>query len=108
MSRLGKTPLAIPTGVTVTQSGKLITVKGPKGSLTQAVPPGIFVELKDGQLVARPERDDKALGKFHGLARSLVANAVAGVTDGFKRERASQTMPVRACVIYIKADWAEF
>ena len=86
MSRIGKKPIPVPKGVTVKVTGGAVEVKGPKGSLTQPVPPGIVFELQDGQLLARPEREEKALGKFHGLARSLVANAVAGVTDGFKRE----------------------
>lgn len=86
MSRIGKKPIPVPKGVTVTVAGGAVEVKGPKGSLTQPVPPGVLFSLEDGHLVARPEREDKALGKFHGLARSLVANAVAGVTDGFKRE----------------------
>ncbi len=86
MSRIGKKPIPVPKGVTVKVAGGAVEVKGPKGSLTQPVPPGIVFELQDGQLLARPEREEKALGKFHGLARSLVANAVAGVTDGFKRE----------------------
>ena len=54
--------------------------------MRQALPPGVVVALEDGQLVARRERDEKALAKFHGLARSLVANAVQGVTEGWKRE----------------------
>jgi large subunit ribosomal protein L6 len=86
MSRIGKKPIPVPSGVTVKVADGTVHVKGPKGSLTQPVPPGILFELEDGQLMARLERDEKALGKFHGLARSLVANAVAGVTDGFKRE----------------------
>ncbi len=86
MSRIGKKPIPVPRGVTVKVAGAAVEVKGPKGSLTQPVPAGILFALEDGHLVARPEREDKALAKFHGLARSLVANAVAGVSDGFKRE----------------------
>lgn len=86
MSRIGKKPIAVPQGVTVKVSAGTVEVKGPKGSLKQLVPPGIQFELKGAELTATPEREDKALGKFHGLARSLVANAVTGVTDGFKIE----------------------
>lgn len=86
MSRIGKKPIPVPKGVTVKVAAGAVEVKGPKGSLTQPLPPGILFELQEGQLQARPEREEKALGKFHGLARSLVANAVSGVTDGFKRE----------------------
>jgi large subunit ribosomal protein L6 len=63
-----------------------VEVQGPKGKLRQAHPAGINFELADGQLLAKRSTDDPSLAKFHGLARSLVANAVAGVTDGFKRE----------------------
>src|SRR5688572_22063066 len=86
MSRIGKKPIAIPKGVTVKVAADAVEVQGPKGKLRQVLPPGIVFAQEDGTLVARLERDDNQLGKFHGLARSLVANAVAGVTDGFKRE----------------------
>ena len=86
MSRIGKKPIALPKGVTAQVSEGAVEVKGPKGSLRQPLPPGILFELADGQLNAKTERDDKALGKFHGLGRTLVANAVLGVTEGFKKE----------------------
>jgi large subunit ribosomal protein L6 len=86
MSRIGKKPIAIPKGVTVTVAGDAVEVKGPKGQLRQAIPPGIVFAQDNGALVATLEREDPQLNKFHGLARSLVANAVAGVTDGFKKE----------------------
>src|SRR5678815_407257 len=87
MSRIGKKPITLPKGVTVKIDTGAVEVQGPKGKLRQAVPPGILF-AKDGEaLVAKLERaDDASLKKFHGLARSLVANAVTGVTDGFKRE----------------------
>jgi large subunit ribosomal protein L6 len=86
MSRIGKKPIAIPKGVTVKVAGDAVEVQGPKGKLRQAFPAGINFEMADGQLVARIGTEDPQLGKFHGLARSLVANAVAGVTDGYKKE----------------------
>ena len=86
MSRVGKKPIPIPSGVSVQVSPGAVEVKGPKGSMRQPLPPGIVVKISDGKVEARPERDDRALGKFHGLARSLVANAVAGVSEGFKKE----------------------
>jgi len=86
MSRVGKKPIPVPKGVTVTVGDGSVQVKGPKGSLTQAVPPGVKFTLKDAELVAETERPDPQLSKFHGLARSLMANAVAGVTEGFKKE----------------------
>jgi large subunit ribosomal protein L6 len=86
MSRIGKKPIAIPKGVTVKVISGAVEVQGPKGKLTQPFPSGINFELADGHLLAKTASDDPGLGKYHGLARSLVANAVAGVTDGFKRE----------------------
>ncbi len=86
MSRIGKRPIPVPKGVTVTVQPGAIEVKGPKGTLTQALPPGVVFALEGAELVATPERPDPALGKFHGLARSLVANAVKGVSEGFKKE----------------------
>ena len=86
MSRIGKKPIPIPQGVKVTITPEAIEVQGPKGKLRQPCPPGIGFEMQDGQLLARPLREEKELGKFHGLGRSLVANAVQGVTEGFKRE----------------------
>ena len=86
MSRIGKKPIPIPKGVTVQVTEGAVEIQGPKGKLRQAFPPGIVFEVLDGQLIAKTIRDDKELGKFHGLGRSLVANAVTGVTEGFKRE----------------------
>jgi large subunit ribosomal protein L6 len=86
MSRIGKKSIAIPKGVTVKVLDGAVEVQGPKGKLKQGVPSGINFELADGHLQAKPATDNPELGKFHGLARSLVANAVVGVTDGFKKE----------------------
>jgi large subunit ribosomal protein L6 len=86
MSRIGKKPIAIPKGVSVTVAPDAVEVQGPKGKLRQALPPGIVFAQEDGSLVAKLQREDPELGKFHGLARSLVANAVAGVAEGFKKE----------------------
>jgi large subunit ribosomal protein L6 len=86
MSRIGKKPIPIPKDVTIAVHDEAVEVQGPKGKLRQRVPPGIRFETDNGSLVAHIVREDPELGKFHGLARSLVANAVRGVTDGFKRE----------------------
>jgi len=86
MSRIGKKPITIPKGVTIKVVDGAVEVQGPKGKLRQAHPAGIHFELAGGTLVAKLAEDKSELGKFHGLARSLVANAVTGVTDGFKRE----------------------
>jgi large subunit ribosomal protein L6 len=84
MSRIGKKPIAVPKGVTVKVMDGAVEVQGPKGKLRQPHPAGIRFALSDGHLVA--SRGDDSLSKFHGLARSLVANAVLGVTEGFKKE----------------------
>ena len=86
MSRIGKKPIPIPQGVSVTIAEGAVEVKGPKGHLRQLVPPGVVFVRNDATLVATLEREGRELRKFHGLARSLVANAVTGVTDGFKKE----------------------
>src|SRR5918995_3252814 len=90
MSRIGKKPIPIPKGVTVKIAGDAVEVQGPKGKMRQAVPPGVVFSQdttdNGAALIATLQREDPELGKFHGLARSLVANAVAGVTDGFKKE----------------------
>jgi large subunit ribosomal protein L6 len=76
----------LPKGVSAQISDGAVEVKGPKGQLRQPLPPGITFELADGHLHAKTVREDKELAKFHGLGRSLVANAVHGVTEGFKKE----------------------
>jgi large subunit ribosomal protein L6 len=86
MSRIGKKPIAIPKGVSVKVAPDAVEVQGPKGKLRQLLPPGIVFAQEDGSLVAKLQREAPELGKFHGLARSLVANAVAGVAEGFKKE----------------------
>ncbi|MFZ0638848.1 MAG: 50S ribosomal protein L6 [Candidatus Acidiferrales bacterium] len=84
MSRIGKKPIAVPSGVKVQVSESAIDVQGPKGKMHVPVPGRIKFEQKDGQLIAtRQQESQRAL---HGLARALVANAVKGVTDGFKKD----------------------
>ena len=86
MSRIGKKPIPIPDKVTVAVANGMIEVKGPKGALKTPFPPGITFEVRGKDIVATPVREDPELGKFHGLGRSLVANAVKGVTEGFRKE----------------------
>jgi large subunit ribosomal protein L6 len=96
MSRIGKQPIEIPDGVNVAVDPGRVTVNGPLGELTQQVPARIKIEKQDGQLVVtRPtERgDDRAL---HGLTRSLVANMVEGVTNGFEKRLEIQGVGYRA------------
>ena len=86
MSRIGKRPIPLPKGVTATVSGEAVDVKGPKGQLRQTLPPGVSVALEDGHLAAKLVGDALLHRKYHGLARTLVANAVQGVAEGFRRE----------------------
>ncbi|GAC1702815.1 MAG: 50S ribosomal protein L6 [Candidatus Acidiferrum sp.] len=84
MSRIGRKPIPLPSGVKVAMQGNVIDVQGPKGKLSFPIPHGITFEQKDGVLTAlRATEDHRAL---HGLARALVANAVTGVTTGFKKD----------------------
>jgi large subunit ribosomal protein L6 len=86
MSRIGKQPIPIPSGVEVTISGAHVTVKGPKGTLEHDAPETITVALEGGEvLVTRPD-DERTNRALHGLTRSLVANMVTGVSEGFVRE----------------------
>ena len=98
MSRIGKTPIEIPAGVSVSLSPGRVMVNGPLGELSQSIPQRIAVQQKDGELVVtRPtERgEDRAL---HGLARSLVANMVEGVTKGFQKVLEIQGVGYRAAL----------
>src|ERR1700720_2744761 len=83
MSRIGKKPIPLPSGVKV-QIGEQLQVTGPKGSLTVPIPPGIKIEQKDGKLELLRDSDQHAA--LHGLTRALAANAVQGVSTGFTRE----------------------
>ncbi len=83
MSRIGKNPIAIPSGVEVKIDGRLVDVKGPKGNLNVTLPEPITASVEDGQiLVVRPD-DHRNSRSMHGLSRSLVNNLVVGVTDGY-------------------------
>jgi large subunit ribosomal protein L6 len=84
MSRVGKKPITLPTGVTVTINDKELEVKGPKGTLKTPVPQGVNFRMEENTLVAERANDD--LSALHGLARALANNAIVGVTEGFKRD----------------------
>jgi len=85
MSRIGKAPIAIPAGVTITVSGdNLVTVKGPKGVLTQAVDSDIEIAQEEGNLLVKRPSEQKRHKALHGLYRSLLNNMVTGVTQGYK------------------------
>jgi large subunit ribosomal protein L6 len=85
MSRVGKQPVALPSGVEVQVSGGVVSVKGPKGRLEERIAAGTSVEVADGQVRVHRESDAKPARAAHGLMRSLVANMVTGVTQGFER-----------------------
>ncbi|MBA3769864.1 MAG: 50S ribosomal protein L6 [Blastocatellia bacterium] len=84
MSRVGKKPITIPSGVTVTIGGDALEVKGPKGTLKTPIPTGVSFKQEEGTLTAERESNDRA--SFHGLARALANNAILGVTEGFSRD----------------------
>jgi large subunit ribosomal protein L6 len=86
MSRIGKLPIQVPSGVTITQKDGIVTVKGPKGELSQAVNPDIKVNVSDGILTVERPTDERTHRALHGLYRSLINNMVVGVSDGYKRE----------------------
>ncbi len=85
MSRIGKMPVVIPSGVDVTLEGRRVSVKGPKGELAHTVAEPITVEREDGSLVVRRPDDERRSKALHGLSRSLIANMVTGVTSGYEK-----------------------
>lgn len=89
MSRIGKLPISIPSGVTVNYNDSVVTVKGPKGELSQKVDPSIVVKISDGSITFEVDEDSpvnyKQKQAFHGLYRSLVHNMVVGVSEGYKK-----------------------
>ena len=88
MSRIGKAPISIPSGVTVTvSSNNLVSVKGPKGELSQQVDADIIVEQEDNTLLVKRPSDQKRHKALHGLYRALLNNMVVGVTEGYKLEQ---------------------
>jgi len=86
MSRIGKLPIAVPSGVTITVDPDWITVAGPKGTLKQFTMPGVTIAQEDGQLVVTRENDEPKNRAKHGLMRALINNMVQGVTTGFSKQ----------------------
>lgn len=86
MSRIGKMPIAIPAGVEVTLNGNDITVKGPKGTLSRTVHSNMAVTMEGNELHVTRPNDEKENRALHGLTRSLIANMVEGVSNGYKKE----------------------
>jgi large subunit ribosomal protein L6 len=85
MSRIGRLPIAVPSGVDVTIDGRQLTVKGPKGTLTRTLHPDMQVSQEDGTLVVARPTEQKTHKQLHGLTRTLVNNMVVGVTDGYRK-----------------------
>lgn len=86
MSRIGKTPVIIPSGVTVTADADNVIVTGSKGTLSQFMMPGINVEVKDAEVLVTRSSDEREHRSKHGLMRSLIANMVQGVSEGFTKQ----------------------
>ncbi len=86
MSRIGKLPIQIPNGVSVTIKENLVTIKGPKGELSQRINPDIKVSLEEGLLKVERPTDDKEHRALHGLYRALIHNMVVGVSEGYKKQ----------------------
>lgn len=87
MSRIGKNPVSVPSGVTIDiTKGNLVTVKGPKGELIQQVHPELGLNIEDGELTVTRPNESKRMRSFHGLYRSLIHNMVVGVTEGYTKE----------------------
>ena len=86
MSRIGRKPIAIPSGVEVKINGNEVSVKGPKGSLTQTMNPEMIIKMEDGHVIVERPSDDKMHRSLHGLTRTLISNMVIGCSEGFKKE----------------------
>ncbi|HEX4364803.1 MAG TPA: 50S ribosomal protein L6 [Solirubrobacteraceae bacterium] len=98
MSRIGKKPIPLPTGVVVSIEPELVRVNGPRGELSERVPLAISVELQDDQLIVKRPTDRGEHRALHGLTRSLVANMVEGVTTGFQKTLEIQGVGYRAAL----------
>ena len=86
MSRIGKNPIAIPAGVDVTIDGQNVSVKGPKGTLSHVVAEPITAKIEDGQVIVERPNDERTSRSLHGLSRTLIANMIIGVTEGYKKD----------------------
>ena len=86
MSRIGRKPVSVPSGVTVTVKERIVTVKGPRGELKRELHPEMSVAVKDGEITVNRPSDEQFHRALHGLSRSLVQNMVDGVTKGFQKQ----------------------
>jgi large subunit ribosomal protein L6 len=86
MSRVGKMPVTVPQGVRINLQGAVLQVEGPKGKLQHEIPPGLKIETADNKITVSRAVEQKKVRELHGLTRTLIANMVCGVTQGFKKE----------------------
>jgi len=86
MSRIGKQPIEVPAGITLTQNGQVVTVKGPKGELTFTLPDAVTAALEGTSFAVSPVEGEKTAKAMWGMARTMVSNMIEGVTNGYKKE----------------------
>jgi large subunit ribosomal protein L6 len=98
MSRIGQSPINLPSGVEVKVNGDTVEVKGPKGSLTQVINPTITVAVDDGVVTVERVNDERENRALHGLTRALIYNMVIGVTDGYSKELTAVGVGYRAAL----------
>lgn len=96
MSRIGRKPIVIPAGVEVKIDGNHVTVKGPKGTLNSNIHPLMKITMENGEVLVTRPNDDKEARSLHGLSRTMIANMVEGVTNGYKKELEIQGVGYRA------------
>lgn len=106
LSRIGKLPIEIPSGVTITVDSGDVTVVGPKGTLTQFVTPAVDVKVEDGTLTVHPKDESKEARSQHGLMRALINNMVTGVTQGFEKKLEVNGVGFRVAVSNNELDMA--
>ena len=98
MSRIGKKPVSVPSGVTASVAGQVVKMKGPKGELSFTAPEDVKVEMKDGGITVTPVNDSKKSRSMWGMSRTQIANLVKGVTDGYSRTLEIQGVGYRAAM----------
>jgi large subunit ribosomal protein L6 len=98
MSRIGKKPVSVPSGVTATVAGQVVKMKGPKGELSFTAPEDVKVELKDGEIAVNPIDESKKARSMWGMSRTQIANLVKGVTEGYSRTLEIQGVGYRAAM----------
>lgn len=106
MSRIGKKPVEIPSGVEVKLDGQTITAKGPKGTESVTFRDEIKVSIEDNHVIVEPLNDDRKTGALHGLTRTLIANAIEGVSNGFEKKLEIQGVGYRASMEGTKLNMA--